>query len=162
MVFREHKQGVGKVSAEIIVEVKKLPHFKELALPARMTGISAGFDLAAAVDEPLIVQSGKFALVPTGLAVAIPPGYEGQIRPRSGLAFKHGLSILNSPGTIDADYRGEVKILIINLGHEDYAIKRGDRIAQLVIGVSPRIELKEVGELRQTSRGEGGFGHTGK
>jgi dUTP pyrophosphatase len=150
------------MSSDVVVELKKLPHFAGLALPARMTGSSAGFDLAAAVDEPLTVKPGEFTLVPTGLAVAIPGGYEGQIRPRSGLAFKHGLSILNSPGTIDADYRGEVKVLVINHGHAAYSIKRGDRIAQLVIAVSPRVELREVAKLRETTRGEGGFGHTGK
>ncbi len=147
---------------EVEVEFKKLPHFQELPLPARMTGSSAGFDLAAAVDKPLTVKPGEFKLLPTGIAVAIPAGFEGQVRPRSGLALKYGLSVLNSPGTIDADYRGEIKVLLINLGTENYEIRRGDRIAQLVIGVSPKVDLREVAVLKDTSRGVGGFGHTGK
>ncbi len=149
---------------EVEVEVKfvRLPHYRELPPPARMTGNSAGFDLAAAVDKPENLNPGEFKLLPTGIAVAIPPGYEGQVRPRSGLALRQGLTVLNSPGTVDADYRGEVKVLLINLGREPYQVRRGDRIAQLVIAPVSRVRLRETGELPGTLRGSGGFGHTGK
>ena len=147
---------------EARVEFITMPHFQGLPLPAKMTANSAGFDLAAAVDEPVTLNPGAFALVPTGIAVAIPEGYEGQVRPRSGLAFKHGITVLNSPGTIDADYRGEVKALLINLGSSPFEVRRGDRIAQLVIGISPRVAFELVETLPETLRGSGGFGHTGK
>ncbi len=147
---------------EVQVQFIRLPHLGELPPPVRMTGNSAGFDLAAAVDRPLTLEPGEFKLLPTGIALAIPAGYEGQVRPRSGLALRHGLTVLNSPGTIDADYRGEVKVLLINLGREAYQVQRGDRIAQLLIARSPRIRLVESDGLPETPRGGGGFGHTGK
>jgi dUTP pyrophosphatase len=126
-----------------------------------MSAHSAGFDLLAAIDGPVTVSPGQRTLIPTGLALSIPPGYEGQVRPRSGLAVKYGLSIPNAPGTIDSDYRGEVKVAVINLGQEPVIIKRGDRIAQLVICPVAEATLEESTELDSTPRGEGGFGHTG-
>jgi dUTP pyrophosphatase len=126
-----------------------------------MTAQAAGLDLPAAIAEPLSVEPGAIALIPTGLKLAIPEGYEGQVRPRSGLAVKHGLTVVNAPGTIDADYRGEVKVALINLGPKPVTISRGDRLAQLVIAPVARAELVEVDELPESPRGEGGFGHTG-
>ena len=147
----------------ITVEIKRLPHNPDLPLPQKMSEHSSGFDLMAAVDkdEPLKIAPGEVALVPTGLALSIPPGFEGQVRPRSGLAAKYGLSIPNAPGTIDADYRGELKVILINHGRDMFAIKRGDRIAQLVIAPIPPVLLQEVDDLDSTDRGTGGFGHTG-
>lgn len=130
-------------------------------LPRYMTAGSAGMDLSAAVDEPLRLGPGQTALVPTGLAIELPPGHEGQVRPRSGLAAKHGVTVLNAPGTIDADYRGEVKVLLVNLGREPVQIVAGMRVAQLVVAPVVRVELHEVDELGGTVRGAGGFGHTG-
>ncbi len=132
------------------------------ALPAYETVASAGMDLRANLSEGLLLKSGERLLVPTGLFIALPEGYEAQIRPRSGLAFKHGITVLNSPGTIDADYRGEVKVLLINHGAEDFEIKDGERIAQMVIAAHARIEWNSVNELEETERGAGGFGSTGK
>jgi len=132
------------------------------ALPAYETIASAGMDLRANLSEGLLLKSGERLLVPTGLFIALPEGYEAQIRPRSGLAFKHGITVLNSPGTIDADYRGEVKVLLINHGAEDFEIKDGERIAQMVIAAHARIEWNSVTELEETERGAGGFGSTGK
>ena len=131
-------------------------------LPAYETIASAGMDLRANLSEGLLLKSGEQLLVPTGLFIALPEGYEAQIRPRSGLAFKHGITVLNSPGTIDADYRGEVKVLLINHGVEDFEIKDGERIAQMVIAAHARIEWNSVNELEETERGAGGFGSTGK
>ena len=131
-------------------------------LPAYETIASAGMDLRANLSEGLLLKSGQRLLVPTGLFIALPEGYEAQIRPRSGLAFKHGITVLNSPGTIDADYRGEVKVLLINHGAEDFEIKDGERIAQMVIAAHARIEWNIVTELEETERGAGGFGSTGK
>ena len=131
-------------------------------LPAYETIASAGMDLRANLSEGLLLKSGERLLVPTGLFIALPEGYEAQIRPRSGLAFKHGITVLNSPGTIDADYRGEVKVLLINHGAEDFEIKDGERIAQMVIATHARIEWNSVNELEETERGAGGFGSTGK
>ncbi len=139
--------------------VKRLGHAR--GLPRYMSEQAAGMDLPAAIETPLTLAPGERALVPTGLALAIPPGYEGQVRPRSGLAAKHGLTLLNAPGTIDADYRGEVKVILINLGSEPVTISPGQRIAQLVIAPVTRAELTEVDELPPTPRGEGGFGHSG-
>ena len=127
-----------------------------------MSEWAAGFDVHAAVAEPLVLQPGERALVPTGFAMAMPPELEAQVRPRSGLAFKHGVTCLNTPGTIDADYRGEVKVLLINHGDEPFTITRGERIAQIVFHEVPRVTLSEVAELPDTVRGAGGFGHTGK
>jgi dUTP pyrophosphatase len=133
----------------------------DLPLPAYHSELAAGLDVAAAIADPVILAPGEIRLVPTGFAVAIAPGHELQVRPRSGLAIKHGVTVVNSPGTIDADYRGEVKIGLVNLGREPYTIRRGDRIAQLVLAPVCRAELMVVGELDETGRQEGGFGHTG-
>lgn len=143
------------------VEVVRLPHGQGLDMPAYMTSHAAGLDLPAAVADPLTVEPGSIALVPTGFTLAIPAGYEGQVRPRSGLAVKYGLTLVNSPGTIDADYRGEVKVALINLGGAPVVIRRGDRLAQLIIAPVTRAELIEVQSLPPSRRGEGGFGHTG-
>ncbi|MFM7017002.1 MAG: dUTP diphosphatase [Bacteroidota bacterium] len=132
------------------------------ALPAYETIASAGMDLRANLSEALLLKAGQRLLVPTGLFIALPEGYEAQIRPRSGLAYKHGITVLNSPGTIDADYRGEVKVLLINHSQEDFEIKDGERIAQMVIAAHARIEWNSVNELEETERGAGGFGSTGK
>ncbi len=145
----------------IVVKVKRVEGSNDLPLPQKMSDQSSGFDLMAAIDEPVTILPGETALVPTGLMLGIPPGFEGQIRPRSGLAAQHGLSIPNAPGTIDADYRGEVKVILINLGREPVTLERGDRIAQLVIAPVPSVVLQEVPDLDSTPRGDGGFGHTG-
>jgi dUTP pyrophosphatase len=144
-----------------MVEVLRLAHGQGLDLPAYMTPQAAGIDLAAALAEPLTLAPGQIALVPTGLALAIPEGHEGQVRPRSGLAVKYGLTVVNAPGTIDADYRGEVKVALINLGSQPVTLNRGDRVAQLIIAPVTRALLVEVTELPPSRRGEGGFGHTG-
>jgi len=143
------------------VRIKRLPHGKDIELPSYATEHSAGLDLRACVDKPLTLRPGERALIPTGFIIEIPEGYEGQVRPRSGLAVKKGITVLNSPGTIDADYRGEVKVILINLGEEEVTIEKGDRIAQLVIAPVSRVELIEVEEVSTTARGEGGFGSTG-
>ncbi|RMF09011.1 MAG: dUTP diphosphatase [Alphaproteobacteria bacterium] len=147
----------------IDVKVTRLPHGQGLALPAYETEDSAGMDLRAAVpeDEPLVVEPGAWALVPTGLAIALPGGYEAQIRPRSGLAAKHGVTVLNSPGTIDADYRGEVKVILINHSAVPFTIERGMRIAQMVVAPVTRVAFSEERKLAGTARGAGGFGSTG-
>ena len=146
------------------VPITRLPHGEGLPLPTYETAQAAGMDLRAAVpdDEPLTLRPGSRFPVPTGLAFALPPGFEGQVRPRSGLAFKHGVTCLNSPGTVDADYRGEVKVILVNLGAEDFTIRRGDRIAQLVIAPVVQAAWREVEDLDQTARGSGGFGSTGQ
>jgi dUTP pyrophosphatase len=143
------------------VAIRRLPAASDLPLPERATAHASGFDLRAAVSEPVVVAAGARALIPTGLAIAVPPGYEAQIRPRSGLALRSGLTLLNSPGTIDADYRGEIGVIVINHGAEAVTIARGDRIAQMVILSLPEVELEATDELPETSRGAGGFGHTG-
>lgn len=147
----------------LYVEIKPLEHFGDLALPSYETVLAAGADLRAAVsaDRPMILRPGQRALVPTGFAMALPAGYEAQIRPRSGLAYKHGVTCLNTPGTIDADYRGEVKVLLINHGDEPFTINRGERIAQMVIAPITQPEFSQVEILSETARGEGGFGSTG-
>ncbi len=142
--------------------MKKMPHALDLPLPTYMSEHAAGMDLCAAITEDLLLQAGDYSLVPTGIAVAIPSGYEGQVRPRSGLALNHGITTLNAPGTIDADYRGEIKVILINFGKEAFLLKRGERIAQLVIQAVIRADLKETDRLPETARGEGGFGHTGR
>ena len=146
-----------------IVPIQRLPHAEGLPLPAYETALAAGMDLRAAVpeDEPLVLHPGDRFAAPTGLAFALPPGFEGQVRPRSGLAFKHGITCLNSPGTIDADYRGEVKVILINHGPEAFTIRRGDRIGQLVIAPVVQASWAEVESLDETARGSGGFGSTG-
>ncbi len=143
------------------VKVKRLPHGEGLDLPAYATEHAAGFDLRAAVEESVVLEPLERALIPTGFVFEIPEGYEGQIRPRSGLAFRKGITLLNSPGTVDADYRGEVKVLLINLGQEPVTIERGERIAQMIITPVVRVELVEVETVSTTARGEGGFGSTG-
>lgn len=152
------------MSKALTVEVCPLPHFDGLALPAYETELAAGMDLRAAVpaDDPMTLAPGARAMVPTGLSMALPAGYEAQVRPRSGLAAKHGLTCLNTPGTIDADYRGEVKVILINLGDEDFVINRGERIAQMVIAPVQQATMKVVTELAETARGAGGFGSTGR
>ena len=151
------------MSATITVELQRLAHAEGLALPAYQTSEAAGLDLMAAVpeSEPLTLAPGQYALVPTGLAIALPPGHEAQVRPRSGLAAKHGVTVLNSPGTIDADYRGEIKVILINHGAEPFAIHRGDRVAQLVLAPVVQAEWEEVAGLDETARGSSGFGSTG-
>ncbi|MBB6672861.1 dUTP diphosphatase [Cohnella nanjingensis] len=144
------------------VQLKRLPGNEDVALPKQMSEWAAGFDLHAAVSEPVTLAPGARALIPTGFAMAMPRELEAQVRPRSGLAFKHGVTCLNTPGTIDADYRGEVKVLLINLGQEPFTIERGERIAQMVFQRVPQIALEETDELPDTVRGAGGFGHTGK
>lgn len=130
-------------------------------LPQYMSDAAAGLDLAAALDQPLVLAPGARRLVSTGLAIALPPGHEGQVRPRSGLALKHGVTCLNSPGTIDEDYRGEVKVILVNHGQEPVTISSGDRIAQLVVAPVTRVRIEEVVALPETGRGSGGFGSTG-
>ena len=146
------------------IPVLRLAHNRDLPLPAYETVDAAGMDLRAAVpeDEPLTLRPGARHAVPTGLAFALPPGFEGQVRPRSGLAAKHGVTCLNTPGTIDADYRGEVKVILINLGEEDFVIRRGERIAQLIIAPVVQAAWSEVLSLDETVRGAGGFGSTGR
>jgi len=141
---------------------KRLPGNEDIPLPRRMSDLAAGFDLHAAVAEPVTLKPGQRALIPTGFAMAMPPDLEAQVRPRSGLALKHGVTCLNTPGTIDADYRGEIKVLLINLGDEPFTIARGERIAQLVFHRLPEVCLEETDELPETVRGAGGFGHTGR
>ena len=152
------------MSAAVKVEIQQLPHGEGLALPAYQSAHAAGLDLLAAVPEeaPLILAPGQRALVPTGLSIALPPGHEAQIRPRSGLALKHGITVLNAPGTVDADYRGEVSVLLINHGDAPFAIRRGERIAQMVIAAVVRGELVQATALSATDRGDGGFGSTGR
>jgi dUTP pyrophosphatase len=143
--------------------IVRLPHCEDLPLPAYETAGAAGMDLRAAVpeDRPLLILPGRRALAPTGLVFEIPDGFEGQVRPRSGLAFKHGITCLNTPGTIDSDYRGEIMVLLVNLGSETFRVQRGDRIAQLVIAPVASVEIVAVETLGETERGQGGFGSTG-
>ena len=152
------------MSASVKVELRQLPHGDGLQLPAYQSAHAAGLDLLAAVPEnaPVILGPGQHALVPTGLVMALPPGFEAQIRPRSGLAAKHGVTVLNAPGTVDADYRGEVGVLLINHGDAPFTIRRGERIAQLVIAPVVRAELVAVASLSSSDRGSGGFGSTGR
>ena len=145
----------------ITVHIKKLSHGVDLPLPTKHSADAAGFDLVAAVETQVTIDPMQITLVPCGFAMQIPPGYEGQVRARSGLASKHGITLINAVGTIDADYRGEVKVPLINLGQQPHTISRGDRIAQLLIAPVPAVELVEVESLEETKRGAGGFGHTG-
>ena len=144
-----------------IVSVQRLAHGADLPLPSYATAQSAGLDLMAAVGDEVTLAPGARQLVPTGLAIALPAGFEAQVRPRSGLALKHGITVLNSPGTIDADYRGEVQVLLINHGQAPFVIKRGDRIAQMVVAPATQIAWATVEQLDQTERGSGGYGSTG-
>lgn len=152
------------MTAAITIDVQQLPHGAGLPLPAYQTAHAAGMDLLAAVPDssPVVIEPGKYAMVPTALSIALPPGYEAQVRPRSGLAAKHGITVLNSPGTIDADYRGEIAVLLINHGNAAFTIKRGERIAQMVIAKVEQAELVVVASLSETGRGGGGFGSTGR
>jgi dUTP pyrophosphatase len=147
----------------IEVQIVRLAHGADLALPAYQSDHAAGLDLMAAVpaDTPVWLAPGGRALIPTGIAIALPPGAEAQVRPRSGLAARHGVTVLNTPGTIDADYRGEVQVILVNFGSESFAVTRGMRIAQLVVAPVARARLREVVSLDPTSRGDGGFGSTG-
>ena len=152
------------MSDAVKVEVLQLPHGAGLPLPAYQTAHAAGLDLLAAVpeDAPVVIEPGRYAMVPTGLSIALPEGFEAQVRPRSGLAAKHGITALNSPGTIDADYRGEIAVLLINHGSAAFAIRRGERIAQMVIAPVAQAQLVPVDVLSSTARGTGGFGSTGR
>lgn len=145
----------------VSVLVKRMPGCEDILLPRYMTPHAAGMDICAAVEEDLVVMPGSRALVPTGISIALPPGYEAQIRPRSGLAINYGIGILNAPGTIDADYRGEIKIILINLGQEPFTVRRNDRIAQMVIHRVAAATVMLTQELPPTERDSGGFGHTG-
>ncbi|MEZ5893930.1 MAG: dUTP diphosphatase [Parvularculaceae bacterium] len=153
-----------KIEAEapsLTVRIKRLPNGEGLDLPRYETALAAGCDVRAAVTEPLVLKPGERFMVPTGIAIALPPGWEAQMRPRSGLAAKHGISCVNSPGTIDADYRGELKVILINHGADDFLINRGDRIGQMVFAPVFQASFEEVDELDETARGQGGFGSTG-
>lgn len=143
------------------VQVVRLPHAAGLPLPAYETTGAAGMDLRAAVEETVEIPPFGRALIPTGLVIALPPGHEGQVRPRSGLAARFGVTVLNAPGTVDEDYRGEVKVILVNLGSEPFPVSRGDRIAQLVVAPVVRVAVVEVDRLDETARGKGGFGSTG-
>jgi dUTP pyrophosphatase len=150
------------MSDRLTINVKRLPHADGLEIPRRMTPHSSGCDLAAAVDGPVVIPGGNRALIPTGFVFEIPPGYEVQIRPRSGLAVKHAVTVLNAPGTVDADYRGEVKVILANFGTGPFTVNRGDRIAQAVPArVATELSFTEKIDLSETRRGDGGFGHTG-
>lgn len=153
----------NKKSAPVTVRLLRLPHGADLPLPKYQSDGAAGLDLMAAVEEgtPLVLAPGKRTLVPTGLVIELPHGYEAQVRPRSGLALKHGVTVLNSPGTVDSDYRGEVKIILVNLGEVAFEIRRGERVAQLVVASVITAKLKVMDALSQTARGAGGFGSTG-
>ncbi|HWF97292.1 MAG TPA: dUTP diphosphatase [Xanthobacteraceae bacterium] len=149
--------------SKLQLQVTRLPHAADLPLPAYQSAAAAGLDLMAAVaiDAPVIIGPGRRALIPTGLTIALPGGTEGQVRPRSGLAARHGVTVLNSPGTIDADYRGEIQVILINLGQESFTVTRGMRIAQLIIAPTVQVTIRETTKLDETTRGVGGFGSTG-
>jgi dUTP pyrophosphatase len=148
-------------SEKVAVSLKRLPHHEGLSIPAYQSDGASGMDLYAAVDADVVLQPFQRALIPTGISISLPQGLEAEIRPRSGLALKHGISLLNSPGTIDSDYRGEIKVIVINLGEEPFTVTRGMRIAQMIIGRYTRADFKLVEELDVTLRNSGGFGHTG-
>ena len=151
-------------AAPLSVFITRLPHLGDLPLPSYQTDGAAGMDLMAAVaqSEPVTLLPGERAAIPTGIAIALPEGFEAQVRPRSGLARKHGIGLVNSPGTVDCDYRGEVTVLLVNLGQEPFVIRSGERIAQLVVAPVVRVAWEETGSLEATGRGSGGFGHTGR
>ncbi len=152
---------MSKGAAPLIVRITRLHGARDLPLPSRATPGAAGFDLHAAVEGELTIAPNERVLVPTGLALAVPEGHEAQVRPRSGLALRHGILLPNAPGTIDSDYRGEIQVIVLNTGTEPFTIRRGDRIAQLVIAPVTHAEWREVEDLDETVRGAGGFGHTG-
>ena len=145
----------------VVVKIKRVRDNKGLPLPAYKSEGSSGMDITACVKQPVLLKPGDIRLIPTGLAVSVPPGYEAQVRPRSGLALHYGIGMVNSPGTIDSDYRGEIGIILINWGTEPFTVKKGDRIAQMIISKVYRVDFVEVGDLDATSRGQGGFGHSG-
>ncbi|MDE1152741.1 MAG: dUTP diphosphatase [Micavibrio sp.] len=149
------------MSKAVAVAITQLPNFSGLNMPKYATELSAGVDLEAAIDAPVTLQPGERTLIATGLAIALPEGFEAQIRPRSGLAFKNGVTVLNSPGTIDADYRGEIKVILANLGTEAFTVERGMRVAQMVVAAYSRVSWNIVDQLDETARGAGGFGSTG-
>jgi dUTP pyrophosphatase len=162
IVIRAREVRVEKERSHTVrILVKRLEGHGDLALPSYETDGSSGMDLRAAVGDKVVLEPGQIKLVPTGLVVSLPQGYEAQIRPRSGLALKHGIGMVNAPGTIDSDYRGEISLVMINWGQEPFVIKRGDRIGQIVIAEVCKAELVEVGDLEGTERGDGGFGHSG-
>jgi dUTP pyrophosphatase len=148
-------------ATDLAVDLRRLPNAEGLPLPAYATADSAGMDLVAAVTGDVVIEPGRRALVPTGLAIALPAGFEAQVRPRSGLALKHGVTVLNAPGTIDADYRGEIAVILVNHGEEPFAIRRGDRIAQMIVAPVTHVAWREVAALDESARGAGGFGSTG-
>jgi dUTP pyrophosphatase len=145
-----------------VIRVQRLPHAEGLELPSYASEGAAGADLRAAVDDPMVVAAGARVAVPTGLILEIPPGWEGQVRPRSGLAIRHGLTVVNAPGTIDSDYRGELEVLMVNLGDESVTVHRGDRVAQLILAPAPQASFAETDAVAETTRGSGGFGSTGR
>jgi len=153
---------MGAGSSTVQIDIVRLPAAEGIPLPSRATSGSAGYDLCAAVQQDLVLAPGDRVLVPTGYQFAIPPGYEGQIRPRSGLVLSHGILVPNAPGTIDSDYRGELMVILLNVGEKSYSIRRGDRIAQLVIAPVVNVEFSECDQLEATDRGERGFGHSGR
>lgn len=146
----------------IDVKLIQLPENEDLPLPAKMSTGASGFDLYAAIPDEVHIEPGKWKLIKTGIAISMPDGLEAQVRPRSGLALKHGITVLNTPGTIDADYRGEIGVILLNLGEETFVIRRGERIAQLVFMSVPQVRLQVVEQLDDTVRGSGGFGHSGR
>ncbi len=147
---------------KIVIKIQRIENrFDDIPLPEYATGGSSGLDLRAALEDDLVISKGSFTLVPTNLRVEIPYGYEIEVRPRSGLAAKNGIGVLNSPGTIDSDYRGEIKVILFNFGPEDFVVKRGDRIAQMVLSKVYKADLDLSNDLNNSGRGEGGFGHTG-
>jgi dUTP pyrophosphatase len=151
------------VSSDVPIQITRVTQSAaDIPLPAYATEGSAGMDICAAVESEVVLEPGQTALIPSGFAIALPQGYEAQVRPRSGLAIKHQVGILNAPGTIDSDYRGEVKVILTNFGTKDFVVRRGDRIAQMVIARYERARWEERDELDQTGRGSGGFGHTGR
>lgn len=161
------KTSHGKASClsnmmkNILVDIKRVREGSDVPFPRYMTDHSAGMDLYAHIDEAVALNPMERALIPTGISIALPDGYEAQIRPRSGLAIKHGIALVNSPGTIDADYRGEILVILINLGESTYTVERGERIAQMVVHEVSRVSWRESTALEDTARGDGGFGHTG-
>ncbi|MGD9074391.1 MAG: dUTP diphosphatase [Desulfobacteraceae bacterium] len=146
---------------KIPIKIKRLDETADLPLPSYESEGSSGMDLRASVTKPVLLNPGEIRLIPTGLAISVPHGYEAQIRPRSGLALKHGIGMVNSPGTIDSDYRGEIGIIVVNWGKKPFTIRRGDRVAQMIITKVYKADIMEVGALESTERGEGGFGHSG-
>lgn len=152
---------MDEIKEQLTIQVKALQHFEGLSLPQYMTAGASGIDLLAACQESVVLQPHERALIPTGIIIALPEDFEAQIRPRSGLAIKHGITLLNTPGTIDSDYRGEIKVIMINLGNEPFVVTRGMRIAQMVLSRVVKARLEIVDNLNETRRGDGGFGHTG-